>query len=154
MLRKLTGLLVVLSAFVALALPAGALADNCTSSSAVCIYSEQGLGADGGHAIGSGPTKPLPVPTHVSETISKSKAGKKNAPALQALVSNPGFGATRSLTAVPSGAVVPPSALNAVFDLGAGPIALIAVLAGTALLLLVGTGWRGWRRWRGGRLAA
>jgi hypothetical protein len=39
-----------------------------------------------------------------------------------------------------------PSALGSAFDLGSGPTALLIVLAGTAFLLLGGSGLHFWRR--------
>jgi hypothetical protein len=39
-----------------------------------------------------------------------------------------------------------PSAIGSAFDLGSGPTALLAILAGTAIVLLGGSGLRFWRR--------
>lgn len=164
MLRKLTGLLVALAAALALlVVPAGALA--CNSTSAVCVYSPGSVGPGGGHSSGGGGgggssggspgqnLAPAPVSSHVTGALSRSSIPQSDKTALKTLMKNPAFGKTRGLTAVSPESVAAPSALNAVFDLGAGPVALIAILIGSAILLLAGTGWRGWRRWRGRLLA-
>jgi hypothetical protein len=44
-----------------------------------------------------------------------------------------------------SSAAGAPSALGSAFDLGSGPTALLAALAGTAVLLLAASGLRVWR---------
>jgi hypothetical protein len=46
----------------------------------------------------------------------------------------------------PTSATSAPSALGSAFDLGSGPTALLIVLAGTAFLLLGGSGLHFWRR--------
>ncbi len=145
------GLPAILAAVVAMALvaPAVALADNCHSSSAVCIYSESSMGAAGDNTIGGAGQKPVKVSKHVAGVISRAHKHQK---VLNQLVTSPAF-SVRHIQSVPADAVKTPSALNAVFDIGAGPLALIAVLGGTAVLLLAGLGWRGWRRWRGGLAA-
>jgi hypothetical protein len=45
----------------------------------------------------------------------------------------------------PTAAATEPSAIGSAFDLGSGPTALLIVLAGTAVLLLGGSGVRVWR---------
>ena len=45
----------------------------------------------------------------------------------------------------PTAAATEPTALGSAFDLGSGPTALLIVLAGTAVLLLAGSGLRVWR---------
>ena len=163
MLGKLTGLLAVLAAlFVAmLVAPAGALA--CNSTSAVCVYSPGGVGPGGGHTGGpggstSGPSgqsePPVPVSSHVTGSLSRSSIPSRDKSALQSLAANPAFGKTRGLTGMAPESVAAPSAFSALFNLGAGPLALIVILIGSAVLLLAGSGWRGWRRWRGSRLVA
>lgn len=135
--------------------PAGALACGGGGMSAAQIYRECGPSAAGGAPLGAPGQQSVPVSQQVQQSLGHfASKDKADAAGLKQLLENPGFGATRSLTSVPADAVVAPSTLSAVFDLGAGPLALIAVLGATALTLLAGTGWRGWRRWRGGRLAA
>lgn len=45
-----------------------------------------------------------------------------------------------------TGAATEPSAIGSAFDLGSGPTALLLILAGTAVVLLGGSGLRFWRR--------
>jgi hypothetical protein len=159
--RKLIGLAAGVAAIAAatLILPAGAFA--CNSTSATCVYSPQGLpggghssgGGGGGNSGGGGGTgqsqTPAPVSSHVASALSRAHVPPADKSVLQGLASNPAFGKTRGLTGITPESVVAPSTIGAAFDLGPGPIALIAVLAASALLLLGATGWRGWRRWRG-----
>lgn len=153
---KLTGLFAALAAalVVVLVAPTGALA--CSGTSAVCVYSQQGPAPGGAKPLtgpGGQPQPAVAIPSGVAQKISQSHATTLQKKALQSLVQNPSFAQRHNIQALAPGSVVAPSALGAAFDVGPGPIALIAVLGGTAALLLVGTGWRGWRRWRGGRLA-
>lgn len=153
--KKLTGLFAALTAVAAVALfaPAGALA--CSGVSAVCVYSQQNIGPGGSKPInkpGSQPQRPVQVPQGVTKKLSQSHAPSAQVKALQALAQNPNLVQKRNLQAVAPGSITAPSALGAAFDIGPGPVALIAVLAASAVLLLAGTGWRGWRR-RRSRLA-
>jgi hypothetical protein len=45
-----------------------------------------------------------------------------------------------------TGTATAPSAIGSAFDLGSGPTALLLILAGTAVVLLGGSGLRFWRR--------
>ena len=157
---KLTGLSFVVAAVVVAALvaPAGALACGGNGApSAQNIYVECQPTAGGGQSVGGSPTvssngvsKPLPLPRGISRKLARS--GGKDAPLLRALVTNPGFGAFRGLHSNRTlASVTQPTALAAAVDLGSGPSALLGILAGTAVLLLVGTGWRGWRKHARGR---
>lgn len=147
MLGKLTGLSTALAAVAMIVLVAPSAALACGGgSSAVDIYHECLPSASGGGNTQGSSQK---VSKDVSNAI--SRAGTKNKVQLDTLIKNPSFGQpTRGLQSVPQGAIVAPSSIGAAFDLGPGPIALIALLGGTAVLLLGATGWRGWRRWRNG----
>jgi hypothetical protein len=71
------------------------------------------------------------------------KNAGKDGPLLDRLVRS--YGLPRHLASASSGAATSPNALGSAFDLGSGPTALIIVLAGTAVLLLTGSGMRVWR---------
>jgi hypothetical protein len=138
--------------FIALALPAGALANGggkCNAS-ACKVYTE-GPGSAGGHNApppgSGGPTAPrqLPVSSHTSRSLSHAGKDRK---LLSQIVSNPSFGATRGLLKTGAATVAAPSALGAAFDIGSGPTLLLALLVATALALALHGGLRGWRRRR------
>jgi hypothetical protein len=63
---------------------------------------------------------------------------------LAALVA--GTGHPHFLPSPSGGGSTSPSAVGSAFDLGSAPTALLIVLAGTAVLLLGGSGMRFWRR--------
>lgn len=151
--RTLTGVVAAVAAacVVVLVAPAGALACGGGGTSATAVYMECGNSAGGGSNITPN-QKQLKVSSHVADKI-KQHGGKHQSDLTQ-LVRNPNFSGARHLAALQPGSVQTPSAFSALFDLGAGPLALIAVLLGSVLLLAGTSGWRGWRRWRGGRLAA
>jgi hypothetical protein len=60
---------------------------------------------------------------------------------LSKLVANPAPSNLES-----TGTASAPSAIGSAFDLGSGPTALLLILAGTAVVLLGGSGLRFWRR--------
>lgn len=98
---------------------------------------------------GPNPTSPTSRSTGHSRPVSNrtlqalNHAGKDRR-VLSALVK--GYGLQRQLHGVhASDAASSPSALGSAFDLGSGPTALLIVLAGTAALLLGGSGMRVWR---------
>jgi hypothetical protein len=134
----------------ALAWPAAAFANGGGSchASACKVYTEP-AGSAGGHQSksgGNGATpKPLPIPSKTSRLL--ANAGKDRA-VLSNLISNPAYGTKRGLQKSGLGSVASPSALDAAFDLGAGPIALLAILLASALGLAVHQGLRGRRRRR------
>jgi hypothetical protein len=137
----------VLAALVAaltivLVAPSAALA--CTGISAACVYTQQNDGPGGSRAVTPGQAS-LPVSKHLRGLL--GKAGK-NASEIQAVATSPGLNPGH-IEAIAPTSVSTPSAFSALFDLGPGPLALIAVLVGSAVLLAAGSGWRGWRRWRG-----
>lgn len=145
MFRKVTGVLAVAAASVAVGLVAPSSALACNNDSATCVYSQPGVNASGGKSAGPGAK-----PRHVSKKVNAylAKAGK-DAPGLRALVQQQSLGTPRirHLEFNPA-TVAQPSALSAVFDLGAGPVALVAILIGSALAIVLARGWHGWRRWR------
>jgi hypothetical protein len=126
------------------AAPSVALADCGGGPSAQHVYSECVPGGSGGKA-----TKPTIdskqggsiIPSSTATAIGKAGKDRRT---LSAFVRGAG---RRTLPApTPSSGSEPePSALGSAFDLGSGPIALLAALAGTALLLLGGSGLRLWR---------
>jgi hypothetical protein len=131
---------------VALVAPTAALACN-GGPSAVNVYKEC-LPAGGGEKPTSGGQTTTPVSGPVSSRTANAlnKAGKDKS-RLLSLVK--GYGPSRLLQSRSStAAATDPSALGSAFDLGSGPTTLLALLAGTALLLLATTGLRGLRRRR------
>jgi hypothetical protein len=111
--------------------------------SAVNVYKEC-LPTGGGSkptSGGSAGSTPLSISKQTARAL--AHAGKDRR-VLSNLVRNSGLGATRGLRASSAGSAAP-SAIASAFDLGSGPTALLAVLAGTALLLLGGSGLRVWR---------
>lgn len=80
-------------------------------------------------------------PVHISARTAKAlkKAGKDAKP-LSALIK--GYGAARYLQGHSNGPATQPTAIGSAFDLGSGPTVLLIVLAGTAVVLLGGSGLR------------
>ena len=136
-------------AAVAFAFPTAAFA--CSGGpSAVNVYTEcVPTGSGGKHAGGSGGTSSkatvsVPIPKPAARALAHARGDKR---ILYRLVTNPNMGATRAIEPSSAAPATAPSAIGSAFDLGSGPTALLAVLAGTAVLLLGASGWRGWRRW-------
>jgi hypothetical protein len=142
-----------LSRFVAAALvvgavfaaPSAALACN-GGPSAVNVYKE--CVPTGGGGKPSSPTHVSHSSASTSVTISPKTAlalkhAGKDRRVLTALIHN--YGLHRHIPAPASSATAAPTALGSAFDLGSGPTALLIVLAGTAVLLLTGSGMRLWR---------
>lgn len=126
--------------------PSAALACN-GGPSAQNVYKEclpNGGGSKPTSAGGKGSTS-LPISKQTSRALAKAGKDKRF---LHNLVTNPGLGASRELASHSLSSAKAPSALGSAFDLGSGPTALLAVLAGTAVLLLGAGGFRSWRRWR------
>jgi hypothetical protein len=139
--RLLVAALVAGAACVA---PSTAFADCGGGPSAQHVYSECVSGASGGK-----PTKPVPgssqpsgPPTISSHASHALKRAGKDARTLQGFLHGSG---RRVLPSSHTGNGTGPSALGSAFDLGSGPLALLAILGGTALLLLGGSGMRLWR---------
>jgi hypothetical protein len=113
--------------------------------SAVNVYKEclptggGGKSTSGGQGKSSGSTT-----VYSTKTAAALKRAGKDRRVLAALVA--GSGHRRFLQPTTSGATTSPSAVGSAFDLGSGPTALLIALAGTALLLLGGSGLRLWRR--------
>ncbi len=135
---------------VALVAPSAAFASCNGRPSAANVYKEC-LAGGGGKHTGSGKTtgpsssSSAPPVVHVSPQTAKAlkKAGKQRR-VLSALVR--GYGVSRlAEPSSPSSEATAPTALGSAFDLGSGPTALLLVLAGTAVVLLGGSGMRVWR---------
>lgn len=148
MFRALNRLLVAaLAAGAMFAAPSAALADCGGGPSAQHVYSECVTGASGGKHIKAPPTSGGQVGSNSTSPISSRTAtalknAGKDSRTLQAWVHGAG---KRTLQSPHSGDGSEPSALGSAFDLGSGPLALLALLGGTALLLLGGGGLRVWR---------
>ena len=80
-----------------------------------------------------------PVVSIPKHTVKALKRAGKEGKSLSTLVRR--YGSARVLQASHSPTSTP-TAMSSAFDLGSGPTALLIVLAGTAVLLLVGTGLR------------
>lgn len=123
-MRRLAHLALVL-AVMALLLPAAALA--CDRPSAVCVYYDggsstaSGTPTTGGYGSGS-------LPPRISRLIDRQ--GGKDKPLLRKLASIGLFGKPLTTGGIPP--VNGSSAFDAIFDLGAGPTALFALLLGGA----------------------
>lgn len=144
-----------LNRFVVVALVAGALfaapsaALACNGGpSAVNVYKEC-LPSGGGGKPSSSPTHvshssaSTPVPISTKTAVALKHAGKDRR-VLTALVHD--YGLHRHIESPQAGiSATAPTALGSAFDLGSGPTALLIVLAGTAVLLLTGSGMRVWR---------
>jgi hypothetical protein len=148
--RPLAAAAVAVAVFTAvLVSPSVALACN-GGTSAVNVYKECLQTGGGGRptdrgpsagANGTGSTAP-----HFSGPIANalSRAGKDRA-ALEELVGS--YGLRRHLQASRGdGRAAAPSTVGSAFDLGSGPTVLLIALAGTAFLLLGGSGVRVWRK--------
>lgn len=90
---------------------------------------------------GPGSTSPaVVIPSKTAKAIKKTGEDSKT---FSTLVRS--YGPPRSLQSSHSEPAAAPSAIGSAFDLGSGPTALLIVLAGTAFLLLGGSGMRVWR---------
>ena len=140
-------------AAVVLVVPPAALASGCNGGpSAGQVYKECVPNGAGGKSTGGGNggtpatggpktgfTSPAVSP-HVAKAL--AKAGK-DGKALQQLVK--AYGLRRVLQSSHAAGAAEPTAIGSAFDLGSGPTALLIILAGTAVLLLGGSGMRAWR---------
>jgi hypothetical protein len=134
-----------LVAGVFLVAPSDALAGCGGGPSAQNVYKEcVDTGGGGTPTSGGTPSGPTSVPGS-SPTGQTLKHAGKDRRVLAGLVK--GYGIQRHLAATDaSGAATSPTALGSAFDLGSGPTLLLIVLAGTAVLILTGSGMRLWRR--------
>jgi hypothetical protein len=150
--RGLNRLLATAAVAVAvLVVPPTALASGCDGApSAQQVYKEcLPNGGGGGPTSGAkgGPTsggQTGSTAVAVSPRTAKAlKQAGKDAKSLKRVVK--AFGLRRILqSSHPTGAAAP-TAIGSAFDLGSGPTALLVILAGTAFLLLGGSGMRAWR---------
>ena len=148
MFRRANRLLVAAAvvAGAVLVAPTAAFACDSGGPSAQNVYKECALpsGGGGGNPTGPGITPgdhPSPISNRVLQALDQTG---KDKPILSAMLK--GYGLNRHLQAArASDASGTPSALGSAFDLGSGPTALLIALAGTAALLLGGSGLRVWR---------
>jgi hypothetical protein len=128
--------------------PTAAFACGGSSPSAVNVYVEclQGGGSKATHHKSSGGTSPTTPVTSVPSNTARvlAHAGHDKA-LLTNLVSGQGQGLAPS-DLQSSGPATTPSAIGSAFDLGSGPTVLLLILAGTAVVLLGGSGLRFWQR--------
>lgn len=138
-----------LVAGVVLVLPPAALADCGGGPSAQNVYTEclstggggkstSHSGGTKGGGSGGGSSSSTSVPLSKTTAKALNQAGSKGR-TLKNLYN--GYGA-RLLQGHSSGPTTEPTAIGSAFDLGSGPTALLIVLAGTAVLLLAGSGMR------------
>ena len=142
---------------VALVVPSAALASCNGRPSAANVYKECLAGGGnnhsgggnnhtgGGKTGGSNSSSPTQTVTPVSPQTAKAlkEAGKQRR-VLSSLVK--GYGVSRlAEPSTSTGKATSPTAIGSAFDLGSGPTALLLVLAGTAVVLLGGSGMRVWR---------
>lgn len=136
-----------------LVVPPAALASGCGGKpSAVQVYRECLQTGGGGKPSGSNGEKSggtqsgtgsQPVPISKQTKVALKKAGQDGT-SLGNLVR--GYGKVRILQSHSPAAATEPTAVGSAFDLGSGPTALLIILAGTAVLLLGGSGVRVWRQ--------
>jgi hypothetical protein len=120
----------------ALACGGGPSAQNVYTECVQGAGSHSGTGGTGSRSGGAGSN---PISSRTAKAI---KQAGKNSRALSAWVRRSAPTALESS----SQESATPSAVGSAFDLGSGPTALLLALAGTAVLLLAGSGLRGWRR--------
>jgi hypothetical protein len=134
---------------VVLAGPSAALAGCSGGTSAVNVYKEcQPSGGSGSAQSGSGSHHSGSSSTPVTISAPAARAIKHAGKDSRALASVMRTGPEGLLHSDPSSGVPKPSAVGSVFDLGSGPTALLIALAGTAVLLLGGSGLRVWHHRR------
>ncbi len=155
-LNRLLLATIVAGAALAAVLVGPAAASSCGSgTSASQVYKEclqnggggkptgiSSTGSTGTHTGTSSNPGSSSTPDKFSSATQKAlnEAGKDKA-ALAALVK--GAGLRRQLYS--RGSSTTPTAVGSAFDLSSGPTALLVILAGTALLLVAGSGMRVWR---------
>jgi len=150
--RYSTGVFGGLNRLVTAALVAGAVFVGAPSAALACsggpsavnVYKECLPTGGGAKPTTGNPTTSTPVSKQTAHAL---KGAGKDRRRLAALVSSYGHTPRLAGTEGAAGAGSSPSALGSAFDLGSGPTALLAILAGTALVLLGTTGFRGYRRW-------
>jgi hypothetical protein len=149
--RGLNRLLATAAVAVAVfAVPSTALASGCGGGpSAEQVYKEclpnggggkSTSGAKGGTNGGQTGSTVVTVSPQVASAL---EAAGKEGKSLKRLVN--AYGLRRHLQSSHATAATEPTAIGSAFDLGSGPTALLIILAGTAFLLLGGSGMRVWR---------
>lgn len=139
----------------ALVVPSAALASCGGGPSAANVYKECLAGGHnhsgnnkhtgGGKSGGTNSSSPTQTVTPISPQTAKAlkQAGKQRR-VLSGLVKS--YGVQRLAEPATGGSETSsPTAIGSAFDLGSGPTALLLVLAGTAVVLLGGSGMRVWR---------
>jgi hypothetical protein len=150
-LNRLLSVTVVAGAVLAALLGGPAAASGCGGGiSAVNVYKEcqqtggggksSGKSSKSSSGSGSGTTTPQHLSSNTKKALDESGKDKKE---LAKIVKSYGLG--RQLQSVGPASTTTPSAVGSAFDLHSGPTALLIVLAGTAILLLGGSGMRVWR---------
>jgi hypothetical protein len=122
---------------VGLSAPTAAFACGGSAPSAVNVYVE--CLQDGGGSKPTNHSTPSTTPVTSNTARVLAHAGHDKA-LLSKLVGSPAPSNIHS-----TGAATSPSAIGSAFDLGTGPTALLLILAGTAVVLLGGSGLRFWR---------
>jgi hypothetical protein len=126
--------------------PTAAFACGGSNPSAVNVYVECVQGGGGAkpsqHTSSGGPhtTTPTQAPTTETARVLAHVSGPD-----KALLSNLASGQEQA-EMQSTGPATAPSAIGSAFDLGSGPTVLLVILAGTAAVLLGGSGLRFWRR--------
>lgn len=134
---------------VALVTPSVALASCNGRPSAANVYKECLAGGSNktgsARPTGKSSSSSPPPAVHVSpQTMKALKQAGRQRRVLSGLVR--GYGVSRlAQPSSPTSESSTPTALGSAFDLGSGPTALLLVLAGTAVVLLGGSGMRVWR---------
>jgi hypothetical protein len=126
---------------VGLSAPTAAFACGGSNPSAVNVYVECVPSGGGSKPTNHSTPSTTPVtslPSHTARLL--AHAGHDKA-LLSKLVGGSGQSDLQS-----TGTATSPSAIGSAFDLGSGPTALLLILAGTAVVLLGGSGLRFWRR--------
>jgi hypothetical protein len=139
-LRRL--LVVGFVAGVLLSAPTAAFACGGSNPSAVNVYVECLQGGGGSKPTNhSGPASTTPVTAVPSKTARLLAHAGHDKALLSKWAGSPAPSNLQS-----TGTTTAPSAIGSAFDLGSGPTALLLILAGTAVVLLGGSGLRFWRR--------
>lgn len=126
--------------------PTAAFACGGSNPSAVNVYVECVQGGGGAKPTNqASSTKPnTTTPASTAATTKTARVLAHVSGPDKAVLSNLASGNEPSMkSGEPATA---PSAIGSAFDLGSGPTALLVILAGTAVVLLGGSGLRFWRR--------
>jgi sarcosine oxidase gamma subunit len=126
--------------------PTAAFACGGSNPSAVNVYVEcvqNGGGSKPSQHTSSGATHATTPVTTTAPTKTDRALAHVSGPD-KALLSSLAGGGEPAMKSGDAGTA--PSAIGSAFDLGSGPTALLVILAGTAIVLLGGSGLRFWRR--------